>query len=110
MNDRIEEILEAMLAAVKAEVGDDLDDIMNDIIDDFELLAMVTVRIEAKVLAEVLTEVEAKSLMRIRRNAFETELLKHRLKGKVLLERAINAALNALKEAFQAATDVVLPL
>jgi hypothetical protein len=109
MNDRIEEILEAMLAAVKAEVGDDLEDIMNDIIDDFELLAIVTVRIEAKVLAEVLDELEAKSLMRMRRNAFETELLKYRLKGKVLLERAINAALSALREMFEAATDIVLP-
>ena len=110
MNARIEEILKAMLDAVKREVGKDLDDIMDYIIDDFELLATVTVRIEAKVLAGDLDEEEAESLMRMRRNAFETELLKYRLKGKVLIERAINAALNALKEAFHAASDIVLPL
>lgn len=106
----VDELIGNMLGSIKVAVGDDLDDIIDEIRDDLELFAMSAARIAAKKVSGEINEDEAKFLMRLRRNALEAELLRYKIKAKVTLEKAINAVISTVVEAFKSASGVAIPI
>lgn len=60
----------------------------------FKTLAQVAADIEAKKLAGKVTEEQARHMMKIQRNAFDTVLLTLKDEGLLAAEKAINAALD----------------
>lgn len=86
-----------MLDAIKNVVGDDLNDIQDMLDDELEDFAKRTAILTEKVFKKELSAEQAKSILKIRKNAVETVILSAAGIGILAAEKAINAAIDVLK-------------
>jgi hypothetical protein len=87
-----------MLEAIKNVVGDNISDIQDLVDDELEDFAKRTATLTKKVAAGTLSVEQAKSILKIRKNAVETVILSAAGIGILAAEEAINAAIGVLKE------------
>ncbi len=86
-----------MLKAIKNVVGDNIKDIEDMVDDELEDFAKRTAILTQKVANGDLSVEQAKSILKIRKNAVETVILSAAGIGILAAEEAINAAIGVLK-------------
>ena len=103
-----QQLIGDMVDAVKGVVAGRWPDIENLAEEELEGLAQIFLRIEAKKLANKISDDEAEMLVRMHRRAVEAVLASIEGMTLIMAEMAINAALDAVKNAVNSAVGFQL--
>jgi hypothetical protein len=96
-------VASAMLNAAKTAAGTTWDQIQHDFLADISSVIRNAARIEAKLAARQLSEDDARQLIEDQRGTLAMLVLEVQQDQQILVQNAVNAALNALWTAVRAA-------
>jgi hypothetical protein len=96
-------VASAMLNAAKTAAGSTWNQIQHDFLADISTVIRNAARVEAKLAAHQLTEAEARQLIEDQKGTLTMLALEVEQDGQILVQNAVNAAMNVLWSAVRAA-------
>lgn len=100
-----DEVLHQMVDAARVSVGEDWQSVAGDVQASLETLARVGVQISVDYAKQTITEDQAERRMRAVQRGIEIVLRSAQGRVRIMLEKAINAAIDVLRDAIKTATN-----